>query len=106
MRKSELVENIALRTGLPKSEAASALETITETIASALEQGDDVQLAGFGRFSVARRAARVGRNPATGETIQIRPSRVATFRPSQQLRRALASEGSGGLAGDGDTDYY
>lgn len=89
MNKSELIDAIAASTGLTKTDAGKALDGVTEAITDALAQGDDVTLVGFGSFSVGKREARTGRNPQTGETIQIAASKVAKFSAGAKLKAAV-----------------
>ncbi len=89
MNKSELIEAVAASASLTKSGAGTAVDTIFDTIQGALSRGDSVSLISFGTFSVSNRAARTGRNPRTGETIQIAASRVAKFKAGKGLKDAL-----------------
>jgi DNA-binding protein HU-beta len=85
MNKAQLIEAIASKTTLSKKEAASILGTITGTISDSLGKGDKVSIPGFGTFSMAARKARTGRNPRTGEMIQIKAKKVVKFKPSSKL---------------------
>jgi len=76
MNKAELVDSIANGAGLSKADAQRALDSMVESVTKALKKGDTVSLIGFGTFSVKKRAARMGRNPATGETIKIKASKT------------------------------
>jgi DNA-binding protein HU-beta len=89
MNKSELVDRVAAATGKTKKESAQVVEAVLSTIAEALRNGEKVSLVGFGNFEVRERAARTGRNPQTGETIQIEASRVPAFRPGKQLKESV-----------------
>jgi DNA-binding protein HU-beta len=89
VNRNELVEAVASKTELRKSEAGKAVDAVLESIASALKTGDEVRLVGFGTFSVAARAASEGRNPRTGEKIKIAASRQAKFKPGKSLRDSL-----------------
>ena len=89
MTKNELAEQVASSTGLATSQAREALEAAIETIAKELEAGGEVALAGFGKFSVSQRAARQGRNPSTGETINIAASKAAKFSAASALKKRL-----------------
>ena len=89
MNKRELVETVSETTGLAKSETEAAVDAIVGTIAKALAGGDKVALPGFGTFEVRERAARTGRNPQTGETMDISASRSAGFKPASALKQAL-----------------
>jgi len=89
MNKNELIDTVATETGLPKQAAAKAVDTVLNTIAEALKDGDEVRLVGFGTFSVAERAASQGRNPRTGASIEIAASRQPRFRAGKTLKDAL-----------------
>ena len=89
MNKNDLSAAVAASTGNSKSDAASIIDSVFDTIAGALKSGDSVQLVGFGSFSVADRAAREGRNPRTGETIQIAASKQPKFKAGKGLKDAL-----------------
>lgn len=89
MTKDELVDKIAGDAGISKKEAAEALKAVTSGISGALAGGGSVTLVGFGTFSVSQRAARAGRNPQTGETIQIAASRGVKFKAGQALKNAV-----------------
>jgi DNA-binding protein HU-beta len=89
MTKSEFVDQVADRAGLSKKDAADAVEAVLETIEDALKRGSDVTFSGFGKFSVSERGAREGRNPATGEKIQIAASKVPKFTAGAGLKKAI-----------------
>ena len=89
MTKSEFVDQVADRAGLSKKDAADAVEAVLETIEDALKRGSDVTFSGFGKFSVSERGAREGRNPATGEKIQIQASKVPKFTAGAGLKKAI-----------------
>lgn len=86
MNKTELIESIAKKTDLSKKDAEAALKATIESIETALAKGDKVTLVGFGTFDVKKRAAREGRNPATGETIKIKASKVPAFKAGKELK--------------------
>ena len=86
MNKSELIDAIASASGLSKADATRALNATTGAITNALSKGDAIQLTGFGSFVVRERAARTGRNPQTGATIQIKASKVAAFKAGKALK--------------------
>ena len=90
MNKSELVAEVAQRTGLPRKDTERALSTAFEAITEALEAGEKVQIVGFGVFDVKERAARIGRNPRTKEEIRIEASRGPIFRPGSALRDTIS----------------
>jgi DNA-binding protein HU-beta len=87
--KSEFVDQVADRAGLSKKDAGDAVDAMLETIEGALKRGSDVTFSGFGKFSVSQRSAREGRNPATGEKIQIAASRVPRFTAGAGLKKAV-----------------
>lgn len=89
MNKTQLVEVVALKSGLKKKEAEAAVNAMTEAIVEALKAGDKVQLIGFGTFEVKERAARDGRNPKTGETIKIAASKHPSFAAGKALKDSL-----------------
>ena len=89
MNKTELVEAIAKQADLSKAKAEAALKAFIETTKRTLKKGGEVQLIGFGTFSVAKRAARTGRNPQTGEAIKIKASKLPKFKPGKAFKDAL-----------------
>lgn len=89
MNKSELVEAMAKKSGLTKKDAESALNAFTETVGKTLAKGDKIQLIGFGTFEVAQRAARTGKNPATGEKIKIKASKTPKFKAGKALKDSI-----------------
>ena len=89
MTKSEFVDQVASRSGLSRKDASTAVEAMLETIQDALQRGSDVSFPGFGKFSVAERGAREGRNPATGEKMAIAASRAPKFTAGSGLKQAL-----------------
>ena len=91
MNKAELIEAVASRGNLSKTDAGGAVDAVFGAIEGALSKGDSVSLIGFGTFSVSDRAARTGRNPRTGETIQIQASRAAKFKAGKGLKDAVNS---------------
>lgn len=91
MNKSQLVEHIAQTADLSKVKAEAALSATIEGISNALSNGEEVALVGFGTFKVNERAARTGRNPRTGEAIQIAATKVPTFKAGKALKEAVNS---------------
>ena len=89
MNKSELVEQMAKAGGISKAAAEKALAGALDGITKAMKKGDKVTLVGFGTFSVNKRAARQGRNPQTGKTIDIKDRKVARFKPGSKLAEAV-----------------
>jgi DNA-binding protein HU-beta len=91
MTKHDLAKRIATDAGITAGQAASVVDGAFDAIAGELAGGRDIAIAGFGKFSVTERAAREGRNPATGETIQIAASRAAKFSAAAALKAQLNS---------------
>ncbi|GAB6034355.1 HU family DNA-binding protein [Galenea microaerophila] len=89
MNKSELVSAIAEESGLTKADAAKALDATVKVITQALSDGDQVAIIGFGTFKVGERAARTGRNPQTGATMEIPAAKVPKFTAGKALKEAV-----------------
>ena len=89
MNKNEFVERVSEHADMSKSDAAKAVDAVFDSITEALKKGDDVRIVGFGTFSASKRAAREGRNPRTGETIQIKASNQPKFTAGKGLKDAL-----------------
>lgn len=89
MTKADLVENVYLKTGFSKKESAEIVEMVFDIMKTTLEGGDKIKIAGFGNFVVKDKATRRGRNPQTGEEIEITSRRILTFKPSQVLKTAI-----------------
>ena len=92
MTKQQIIDAVATTTERPKAEIETAVEALLGEIGKALRSGERVDLRGFGSFAVKDKKARQGRNPKTGETIQIAARRAATFKPSKELSDGLARE--------------
>tara|TARA_Y100000590_G_scaffold313999_1_gene354965 strand:+ start:1411 stop:1683 length:273 start_codon:yes stop_codon:yes gene_type:complete len=89
MNKNDLINNVADAAGISKSSAATAVDSVLDSISSALSSGGDVRLVGFGTFSVANRKATTGRNPRTGEAINIPASKSPKFKAGKALKDAV-----------------
>lgn len=89
MNKAELVAAVAERTELSKKDAEKALKAFVDVVAEELKKGEKIQLVGFGTFEVSERAAREGRNPQTGEAMQIAASKSPKFKAGKALKDAL-----------------
>ncbi|PWC92980.1 hypothetical protein TSO5_16270 [Azospirillum sp. TSO5] len=89
MNKSELIDAVAEATGLSKTDSGKAVEAVFGGIESALKAGDEVRLPGFGTFAVKNRPARTGKNPRTGEPVEIAAAKAAAFKPGKGLKDAL-----------------
>ena len=91
MTKQDLIDVVSEKAGLTKKDTAAVVDAILETIADSLKRGEKVALVGFGSFEAKTRKAREGRNPATGETIQIPARTVPSFKAGRALKDAVAS---------------
>ncbi len=89
MTKADLIENVYLKTGFSKKESAEIVELVFDLIKSTLEKGEKIKIAGFGNFVVKEKDSRRGRNPQTGDEIEISSRRILTFKPSQVLKGAI-----------------
>jgi DNA-binding protein HU-beta len=89
MTKAEIVNKVAQATGLSRKDAIVALEIFLSAIKDGLKDGDKISLVGFGTFYVKNKKARNGRNPRTGERIQIPPKMIATFKPGKAFRQLV-----------------
>jgi DNA-binding protein HU-beta len=89
MNKQDLIDALAAKTGTSKAAAADTLDALIDTITTAVTKGDTVQLIGFGSFSTGARAARVGRNPATGAEIQIPAAKTVKFTAGKAFKDAV-----------------
>ena len=91
MNKSELIGLVAEKTGSSKADATTALDAVLDGIADQLADGNSVVLAGFGTFETRDRAARTGRNPQTGESMEIAASKAPAFKPAAAFKNAVNS---------------
>ncbi len=89
MNKTELVDAIANKAGITKTDAKKALDAFTDVTGDALKKGDKIALIGFGTFSVTKREARTGRNPRTGETLKIAAKKIAKFKAGAELAKKV-----------------
>ena len=89
MNKTELIKNVAQNAEISQKEATVVVQTVVESITNTLAAGEKVQLIGFGTFEVRERAARTGRNPQTGEEMQIAASKVPAFKDGKELKNSL-----------------
>jgi DNA-binding protein HU-beta len=89
MTKEELIAAVAREAKITKVAAAKAIDSITDNISKELKKGGRISLTGFGTFSVAKRKARTGRNPRSGETIKIPATKTAKFKPGSALKQAV-----------------
>lgn len=93
LTKADLAENLSDKLNLNKKEAKELVELFFEEIKLALESGEDVKLSGFGNFILRDKSERPGRNPKTGEEVEISARRVVTFKPGQKLKKRVAESG-------------
>lgn len=89
MNKSELVTEVSESTEMSKKDVAKVVDAVFDAISNALQNGDKVQLVGFGNFEVRERSARKGRNPQTGEEIEIAASKIPAFKPGKALKEGI-----------------
>jgi DNA-binding protein HU-beta len=89
VNKSELIARVAEVTELPKKDVTRVVDAVFQTISETLQKGEKVQLVGFGNFEVRERSARKGRNPQTGEEIEIPASKVPAFKPGKALKEGI-----------------
>lgn len=92
MNKTELIQAVSEQAALSKKDAGVAVDAVFNSILESLKSGDKVQLIGFGNFEIRERAARKGRNPQTGEEIEIAASKVPAFKPGKALKDAVSSK--------------
>ncbi|MBE2894173.1 integration host factor subunit alpha [Spirabiliibacterium falconis] len=92
LTKVEIAEHLIEKLNLSKREAKELVESFFEQIRSALEQGEDVKLSGFGNFQLRDKKSRPGRNPKTGESVAVSARRVVVFKPGQKLRSRVAQQ--------------
>lgn len=93
MTKAEIIEQIYEKVGFSKKESAEIVELVFDTMKETLEKGEKIKISGFGNFVVRQKRPRVGRNPQTGQEIEISARRVLTFRPSQVLKSQINKGG-------------
>ena len=86
MTKADLVEEVVRATELPRKESETIVETIFESIIQALQNGDKIEIRGFGSFRTRQRRGRIGRNPKTGAKVEVPPKRIPFFKPSKELK--------------------
>jgi integration host factor subunit alpha len=89
LTKEKIIDSVHQQLGLPRNKSTEVVEQLIETIKSTLASGEDVLVSGFGKFSVNDKKERKGRNPATGDSMMLRPRRVVTFKCSGKLRRRV-----------------
>ena len=98
MTKADLVEEVIRITELPRKESEAIVETIFDSIITALQTGDKIEIRGFGSFRTRQRRGRIGRNPKTGAKVDVPPKRIPFFKPSKELKYGVVAR-LGGPAG-------
>ena len=101
MTKADLVEEVAKVTELTRKDSEVIVDTLFESVIKALRVGDKLEVRGFGSFRVRQRNSRVGRNPKTGEKVEVPAKRVPYFKPSKELKDLINAGGAGGAGGAG-----
>jgi integration host factor subunit alpha len=97
MTKADIIEQIYEKVGFSKKESAEIVELVFDTMKETLEKGEKIKISGFGNFVVRQKRPRIGRNPQTGEEIEISARRVLTFRPSQVLKTTINKSAAEGV---------
>ena len=98
LTKADLVEEVVKVTELPRKESETIVETIFEGIIGALQNGDKIEIRGFGSFRTRQRRGRIGRNPKTGAKVEVPPKRIPFFKPSKELKDFVNTSGSSASA--------
>jgi integration host factor subunit beta len=96
LTKADLVEEVVKNTELPRKDSEDIVETIFEGIIGALQNGDKIEIRGFGSFRTRQRRGRIGRNPKTGAKVEVPPKRIPFFKPSKELKDFVNTSGSKG----------
>ena len=104
MTKADLVEEVTRITELPRKESEAVVETIFESIITALQADDKIEIRGFGSFRTRQRRGRTGRNPKTGAKVEVPPKKIPFFKPSKELKDFVNSPHAAGTAGSGAQD--
>ena len=93
MTKAELVEEVSKTTQLTRKHAELIVNTVFESIVTSLKGGDKIELRGFGSFRIRNRGPRIGRNPKTGDRVDVPPKRIPYFKPGKELKELLNTDG-------------
>ena len=103
LTKADLIEEVLRVTELPRKESETIVETIFESIIESLQKGDKIEIRGFGSFRTRHRRGRVGRNPKTGEKVEVPPKKIPFFKPSKELKDFVnTAEASAAAPAGGD----
>jgi integration host factor subunit beta len=111
LTKADLIEEVLRITELPRKESETIVETIFDSIIESLQNGDKIEIRGFGSFRTRQRRGRVGRNPKTGEKVEVPPKKIPFFKPSKELKdfvntsEAAASAGATSAPASGDAKH-
>jgi integration host factor subunit beta len=101
LTKADLIEEVLRITELPRKESETIVETIFDSIIESIQKGDKIEIRGFGSFRTRQRRGRVGRNPKTGEKVEVPPKKIPFFKPSKELKDFVNnSEAAASAAGD------
>ncbi len=101
LTKADLVEEVVKNTELPRKDSEDIVETIFEGIIGALQNGDKIEIRGFGSFRTRQRRGRIGRNPKTGAKVEVPPKRIPFFKPSKELKDFVNTSGSPAASASG-----
>ena len=99
LTKADLIEEVPRITELPRKESETIVETIFDSIIESLQSGDKIEIRGFGSFRTRQRRGRVGRNPKTGEKVEVPPKKIPFFKPSKELKDFVNSSEAAASAG-------
>ena len=99
LTKADLIEEVLKVTELPRKESETIVETIFDSIIESLQSGDKIEIRGFGSFRTRQRRGRVGRNPKTGEKVEVPPKKIPFFKPSKELKDFVNSSEAAASAG-------
>jgi integration host factor subunit beta len=99
LTKADLIEEVLRITELPRKESETIVETIFDSIIESLQNGDKIEIRGFGSFRTRQRRGRVGRNPKTGEKVEVPPKKIPFFKPSKELKDFVNSADAAAPAG-------
>jgi integration host factor subunit beta len=100
LTKADLIEEVLNVTELPRKESETIVETIFDSIIGALQKGEKIEIRGFGSFRTRERRGRVGRNPKTGEKVEVRAKKIPYFKPSKELKDFVNNAAAHSAAGD------
>lgn len=103
--KADLIEEVLRITELPRKESEAVVETIFESIIESIQKGDKIEIRGFGSFRTRQRRGRVGRNPKTGEKVEVPAKKIPFFKPSKELKDFVNAGGAADGASAGDSKH-